>query len=50
MNIGIPKSDLDRIGATSIPVPGMDGWYIAGLIVFHELHCLVWNPILYPQF
>lgn len=51
MNIGVAKSDLDRIGTTSIPVPGTDDWYIAGLSVFHELHCLVWTYFLfYPQF
>jgi hypothetical protein len=40
MNIAVPKSDLDKIGANSIAVPGTDQ-YIAGLGVYHELHCLV---------
>ncbi|KAL1988312.1 hypothetical protein VTN96DRAFT_9995 [Rasamsonia emersonii] len=40
MNIAVPKSDLDRINADSIPVPGSQDQYIAGLSVFHELYCL----------
>lgn len=40
MNIGVPKSDLDKIGSRSIPIPGTD-LYFAGLSVFHELHCIV---------
>ena len=38
MNIAVPKSDLS---AHSIPIPGRPGYDIAGLGVFHELHCLV---------
>lgn len=41
MNIAVSKSDLDKIGADSIKVPGEEGEYIAGLGVYHELHCLV---------
>ncbi len=41
MNIAISKSDLDKIGAESIKVPNRDDQYIAGLGVYHELHCLV---------
>jgi len=41
MNIAVPASDLEKIGADSIAVPGTDNEFIAGLGVFHELHCLV---------
>lgn len=41
MNIAVPKSDLDKIGASSIAVPNTEDEYVAGLSVFHELHCLV---------
>jgi len=41
MNIAVPKSDIERIGSTSIPIPDMEGMYFAGLSVFHELHCIV---------
>jgi hypothetical protein len=41
MNIAVPGSDLEKIGAESIKVPGQPDQYIAGLGVFHELHCLV---------
>lgn len=44
MNIEVSKSDLDRIHADSIGVPGTDT-YVGGLGVYHELHCLVRNPI-----
>lgn len=40
MNIAVPKSDLDRINADSIPVPSTHDQYITGLSVFHQLHCL----------
>lgn len=40
MNIAVPASDLERVGTSSIAVPGEPGKYIAGLSVFHELHCL----------
>ncbi|KAF4628749.1 hypothetical protein G7Y89_g9408 [Cudoniella acicularis] len=40
MNIAVSGSDLDRIGASSIPIPDQEGQYVAGLNVFHELHCL----------
>ncbi|KAH8746326.1 hypothetical protein BGZ57DRAFT_917816 [Hyaloscypha finlandica] len=39
MNIKVSKSDLDRIHADSIGVPGTD-MYVGGLGVYHELHCL----------
>lgn len=41
MNIIVPATDLEKIGTTSIPIPGQSGNYIAGLSVYHELHCLV---------
>jgi hypothetical protein len=41
MNIAVPASDLKKINAESIPIPGEPGMYIAGLSVYHELHCLV---------
>jgi hypothetical protein len=44
MNIEVSKSDLDRIHADSIGVPGTD-MYVGGLGVYHELHCLVRNPM-----
>jgi hypothetical protein len=44
MNIAVAKSDLDKIGADSIKVPGEENQYIAGLGVYHELHCLVGAP------
>jgi hypothetical protein len=44
MNIEVSKSDLDRIHADSIRVPGTD-MYVGGLGVYHELHCLVRNPM-----
>ncbi|CAD6576148.1 MAG: hypothetical protein ASARMPRED_007619 [Alectoria sarmentosa] len=40
MNMPLPGSDLRRLGTTSIPVPDRDDTYIAGMSVFHELHCL----------
>jgi hypothetical protein len=43
MNIGVSKSDLDKIGADSIAVPGTD-MFVGGLSVYHELHCLVRSP------
>ncbi|KAI9752324.1 MAG: hypothetical protein M4579_005667 [Chaenotheca gracillima] len=55
MNIALPKSDLDRIGATSIPLPGDQNMFIAGLGVFHELHCLkrlrqyTWPEYYFPN-
>ncbi|KAH8821356.1 hypothetical protein F5884DRAFT_827610 [Xylogone sp. PMI_703] len=54
MNIAVPKSDLDKIGADSIGVPGTDK-YIAGLSVYHELHCLkrlrqyTWQEYYHPN-
>jgi hypothetical protein len=41
MNIAVPASDLKKINARSIAVPGEPDKYIAGLSVYHELHCLV---------
>ena len=41
MNIAVPTSDLDKIQASSLQVPDEPGMSIAGLSVFHELHCLV---------
>jgi len=41
MNIAVPKSDLERVGSRSIPIPDTNGLYFAGLGVFHELHCIV---------
>lgn len=41
MNIAVPKSDIEQIGATSIPIPDTNDMYFAGLSVFHELHCIV---------
>jgi hypothetical protein len=41
MNIAVPHSDLEKVGAESIKVPDQQNQYIAGLGVFHELHCLV---------
>lgn len=41
MNMALPGSDLRKLGATSIPVPEHEDTYIAGLSVYHELHCLV---------
>lgn len=41
MNIAVSKDDLDKIGADSIKIPGEENQYIAGLGVYHELHCLV---------
>ena len=41
MNIAVPASDLKKIHAESIAVPGEPGMYVAGLSVYHELHCLV---------
>ena len=46
MNIGVSGSDLKKIGGDSIPVPGEPDKYIAGLSVYHELHCLVRNILL----
>ncbi|KAI0394338.1 hypothetical protein F5Y17DRAFT_428020 [Xylariaceae sp. FL0594] len=40
MNIAVHKSDLRRVGSHSIPIPGTEDMYFAGLSVFHELHCL----------
>ena len=45
MNMALPGSDLRRLGTTSIPVPDRDDTYIAGMSVFHELHCLVSPPL-----
>jgi hypothetical protein len=41
MNIAVPASDLDKIHTRSVGVPGEPGMYVAGLSVYHELHCLV---------
>jgi hypothetical protein len=41
MNIAVPGSDLKKIQTSSISVPGEPGTFVAGLSVFHELHCLV---------
>jgi hypothetical protein len=41
MNITVSKSDLEKIGADSIKVPGKEDQYIAELGVYHELHFLV---------
>ncbi|KAM7185569.1 protein of unknown function (DUF3328) domain containing protein [Rhypophila sp. PSN 637] len=55
MNIAVPKSDLERIGTHSIPIPDMDEMYFAGLSVFHELHCLkrlkqyTWREHYFPN-
>lgn len=49
MNIAVPASDLDRIQASSIAVPDEPGMYVAGLSVFHELHCLVRYPSQYMR-
>lgn len=46
MNIIVPASDLKKIKTASIGVPGEPGDYIAGLSVYHELHCLVSLRIL----
>lgn len=46
MNIAVSKSDLDRLGASSIAVPDTEDEYVAGLSLFHELHCLVSRPPL----
>lgn len=40
MNIAVPASDLERLDISSVKAPGQPGMYIAGLSVFHELHCL----------
>lgn len=45
MNMALPGSDLRRLETTSIPVPDRDDTYIAGMSVFHELHCLVRLPL-----
>ena len=44
MNMALAGSDLRRLGTTSILVPDRDDTYIAGMSVFHELHCLVRLP------
>ncbi|KND87851.1 hypothetical protein TOPH_07439 [Tolypocladium ophioglossoides CBS 100239] len=55
MNIAVPKSDLDRVGAASIRIPDTDNMYFAGLSVFHELHCLkrlrqyTWKEHYFPN-
>ncbi|ETS78823.1 hypothetical protein PFICI_08676 [Pestalotiopsis fici W106-1] len=55
MNIAVPKSDIERIGATSIPIPDTDNMYFAGLGVFHELHCIkrlrqyTWKEHYFPN-
>jgi hypothetical protein len=46
MNIAVSGSDLEKIGGDSIPIPGAPDKYIAGLGVFHELHCLVREAFL----
>ncbi|KAK0613276.1 hypothetical protein B0T14DRAFT_556935 [Immersiella caudata] len=54
MNIAVPKSDLDKIGSTSIRIPNTST-YFAGLGVFHELHCLkrlrqyTWKEHYFPN-
>jgi hypothetical protein len=47
MNIAVSGDDLSRIGASSIAIPGQKDSYIAGLSVYHELHCLVGNRCLH---
>ncbi|KAE9980783.1 hypothetical protein EG328_012031 [Venturia inaequalis] len=55
MNIIVPATDLEKIGTTSIPIPGQSGNYIAGLSVYHELHCLkriqryIWLDHYFPN-
>jgi hypothetical protein len=54
MNIAVPKTDLSRVGSTSIRIPETD-MYFAGLGVFHELHCLkrlrqyTWKEHYFPD-
>ncbi|KAJ4297957.1 hypothetical protein N0V90_005856 [Kalmusia sp. IMI 367209] len=55
MNIAVPASDLQKINTKSIQVPGEPGMYIAGLSVYHELHCLkrlrqhTWIDVYFPN-
>ncbi|KAJ6496924.1 hypothetical protein DFH09DRAFT_945732 [Mycena vulgaris] len=50
----IPKHEADRLPNKTSPIPGDPGFYIAGLNVFHELHCLnmirkALDPDYYPD-
>lgn len=43
MNIRVSKDWFDRYNVESIPLADGSG-YVAQLVVYHELHCLVRNP------
>lgn len=37
----IPRHQAAQLTNRTVPIPGDEGYYIAGLDVFHQLHCLV---------
>ncbi|KAJ4398918.1 hypothetical protein N0V85_006163 [Neurospora sp. IMI 360204] len=38
--IKIPKEDAEKLPNQTLPIPGDEDGYIAGLKVYHQLHCL----------
>ncbi|KAK4214179.1 hypothetical protein QBC37DRAFT_284433, partial [Rhypophila decipiens] len=48
--IKIPSADADRLPNSTLPIPGDEGFYITGLEVYHQLHCLdLVRKHLYPD-
>ncbi|KAJ3497002.1 hypothetical protein NLG97_g2235 [Lecanicillium saksenae] len=53
-NIRVPKSDLDKINRTSIPLDDEEGGHLVTLEAFHHLHCLnqlrqqIYHEYYYP--
>lgn len=37
----IPRDQAAQLTNLTVPIPGDEGMYVAGLDVFHQLHCLV---------
>lgn len=49
MNILVSKFDLEKINTLFILMSGDESKYLAGLSVYHELHCLVKSPTFFPS-
>ncbi|OAA72476.1 hypothetical protein ISF_01549 [Cordyceps fumosorosea ARSEF 2679] len=53
-NIRVPKSDLDKINRTSLPLEDDEGGHLVTLEAFHHLHCLnqlrqqIYHEYYYP--
>lgn len=41
VRLHIDKASANKLPNKTLPIPGMEGQYITGLDVFHQLHCLV---------